>query len=60
MYLLVWERPLMTSDIRVGRGDQDSPQNGTLKSRIRQVGRLEMAKERGTSLMGIPLQGAPF
>ena len=24
------ERPLMTSDIRVGRGVQDSPQNGTL------------------------------
>ena len=24
------EHPLMTSDIRVGRGVQDSPQNGTL------------------------------
>ena len=25
-----WERPLMISDIRVGRGVQDSPQNGML------------------------------
>ena len=25
-----WERPLMTSDIRIGRGVQDSPQNRTL------------------------------
>ena len=27
---LIWERPLMTSNIRIGRGVQDSPQNRTL------------------------------
>ena len=27
---LIWECPLMTSDIRVGRGVQDSPKNRTL------------------------------
>ena len=27
--ILVWESPLMTTDIRVGRGVQDSPQNRT-------------------------------
>ena len=26
----LWEHPLMTSDIRIGRGVQDSPQNGML------------------------------
>ena len=31
------EHPLMTSNIRVGRGVQDSPQNWTLKSRTRYV-----------------------
>ena len=48
------ERPLMTSNIRVGRGVQDSPPNGTLQSRTRQVGRSKMAKKRGTSLMDVP------
>jgi len=27
-FFSLWEHPLMTSDIRVGRGVQDSPQNG--------------------------------
>ena len=47
------ERPLMTSDIRVGRGLQDSPQNGTLQNRKRQVDRSKMAKKRETSLMDV-------
>ena len=34
-YFYVRERPLMTSDIRVGRGVLDSPQNQTLESRTR-------------------------
>ena len=46
----------MTSHIRVGRGVQDSPKKGTLQSRTRQVGRSEMAKKRGTSLMNVPLR----
>ena len=44
----------MTSDIRVGRGVQDIPQNRTLYSRKRKVARSKMAKKRGTSLMDVP------
>ena len=39
----------MMSDIRVGRGVQDSPQNRTSYNRTRLVGRSKMAKKRGTS-----------
>ena len=42
------ERPLMTSNIRVGRGVQDNPENWTLQ------GRTKMAKKRRTSLVDVP------
>ena len=45
----------MSSDIRVGRRVQDSPQNQTLQSRTRQVGRqVKNGQKCGTSLMDVP------
>ena len=41
----------MTSDIRVGKGVQDSPEIG--RYRVGQ-GRSKMAKKCGTSLMDVP------
>ena len=51
----VRERPLMTSDIRVGKG-QGGPRQPPKLDVIEQdkVGRSKMAKKRGTSLMDVP------
>ena len=48
---LLWERPLMTSNIRVGRGSKIAPKIG--RYRVGQ-GRSKMAKKHGTSLMDVP------
>ena len=51
-----WKRPLMTSDIRVGRGSKIAPKIGRYRvGQGRYLGRSKMAKKRGTSLMDVPL-----
>ena len=49
----IWEVPLMTSNIKVGRGVQDKIAPKIGRYRVGQ-GRSKMAKKSGTSLMDVP------